>query len=455
MTEYDASQEDRIQLPTYWEPESVPRRADPREPVELDPEGPAKVAESLRWNEDDLRYALAQPAHAQYAPAALRHLDGEPDAEGAGIVSAVMHTRVRNGQDSLLRPEIDAWVAEHGLPFAAAAAVVRLSFYSWRAYKGTMRDCILRPLAVAEMHTLRWELERGIGALRGLLAHASEADYAAAVAAVEEHRNSPTERFIAMVLFPDEAAWAEEACREYPGLGNTSADVILWLTLDRPDLLALAGVKSLEHWQVSRDLLGTLMRNIGGAALPLFTSTLRQQIGTDTRHILLDAIAILPTDEAAAHLVARLGEEHVYQAASEAAKRYPRRLLRTIAAESATIAAELRPRLAALATDIPAEHRAALSDEDREAIEVLLTPSSTPRSCRRFSPLRRGLPRAPSASRRPSTSSRTRSRARSGPRAKRRRGRSRSTTTSRTTPTPTGRRRSARRRRAAAAPTSP
>ncbi|WP_112137476.1 DUF4132 domain-containing protein [Glycomyces dulcitolivorans] len=378
MTEYDASQEDRIQLPTYWEPESVPRRADPREPVELDPEGPAKVAESLRWNEDDLRYALAQPAHAQYAPAALRHLDGEPDAEGAGIVSAVMHTRVRNGQDSTLRPEIDAWVAEHGLAFAAAAAVVRLSLYSWRQYKGTMRDCILRPLTVAEMHTLRWELDRGIGVLRGLLAHASEADYAAAVAAVEEHRNSAAERFIAMVLFPDEAAWAEEACREYPGLGNTSADVILWLTLDRPDLLALAGVKSLEPWHVSRDLLGTVMRNIGGAALPLFTATLRQQIGTDIRHILLDAIAILPTDEAAAHLVSRLGEEHVYQAASEAAKRYPRRLLRTIAAESATIAAELRPRLAALAADIPAEHRAALSDEDREAIEALLAPSLTP-----------------------------------------------------------------------------
>ncbi|GAA2261894.1 hypothetical protein GCM10009853_013740 [Glycomyces scopariae] len=378
MTEYHASQEDRIVFPANWQPVRVPRRTDPGEPAVLDPGGPAEAARLIALHEDDLRHALGRPELARYADAALRHLDGAPDPEGAAIVSAVMWARERNGQMSVLRPELDAWVLEHGLPFAAVAALTRLGVSSWRKYNESMRDCTVRRYEHRELHTLRTHLDRGVETLRALLAHASATDYEAAVAAVEAHRTTPEARFIAMVLFPDELGWAEEACREYKAVGVSHADSILWLTLDRPELFTAAGLSGIEHWWVKRELLATVLHHIGGAALPFLNATLRQQVATDARHLLLDAVALLPTDEAAAQLVGTLGEEHVYQAATEAAKRYPRRLLRAAAVEAGTIGAELRPRLAALAADIPAEHRDALDPAGRAAIEALLAPSTTP-----------------------------------------------------------------------------
>ncbi|MQM28641.1 DUF4132 domain-containing protein [Glycomyces albidus] len=376
MNAYDPAQEDRLQLPSHWEPDRLPRRSDPGEPPVLDPDGPKEVARLIRYNEDDLRHVLAQHTAGDWSAAALRHLDGDPDPVGAGVVSAIMSSRPRNGQESMLRPELDAWVTEHGLPFAAAAAVARLRLRAWRSYNATMRDATLRWLTLREVGSVRWELERGIKVLRGLIANASEAEYAAAAAAVL--RDDPVERFLAMLLFPDEAAWAEEVCGEYKGNGDYGTDGLLWLTIDRADLFTAAGVTRIEPWLVKPDLLGAVLRNLGTAALPFLTATLAQQPPTGERHLLLDAIALLPGDAAADHLIGRLGEEHVYQAASDAAARYPRRVLRSVAAHADTIAPELRPRLAALAAAVPEEHRAALADGERAAVEALLAPSGTP-----------------------------------------------------------------------------
>jgi hypothetical protein len=373
---YEASQEDRLDLPSHWEPDHLPRRSDPGEPPVLDPEGPADVARFIRFNEDDVRHVLAQHGAGIPTAEALRHLDGEPDPLGAGVVSAIVSSRERNGQQSALRPELDAWVTEHGLPFAVTATITRLGLRAWRSYKATMRDATLRSLTLRELGSVRWEVDHGIRVLRGLLANASEADYAAAAAAAP--RDDPSERFLATLLFPDETAWTEEVCGEYKGNGDHSTDALLWRTIDRADLLASAGVTRLEPWLISRDTLGAVLRNLGAAALPFLTASLNQQIASSERHLLLDAIALVPSDEAAAYLVGRLGEEHMYQAAADAAKRFPRRVLRAVAAAADRTARELRPRLAALATDIPAEHRAVLADADRAAVEALLAPSPTP-----------------------------------------------------------------------------
>jgi hypothetical protein len=267
-------------------------------------------------------------------------------------------------------------VTEHGLPFAVTATTVRLGLRAWRAYKATMRDATLRSLTLRELGSVRWEFDRGIRVLRGLLANASEADYAAAAAAAL--RNDPVERFLTMLLFPDETAWTEEVCGEYKGNGDHSTDALLWLAIDRADLLATAGLTRIESWLITRDTIGVVLRNLGAAALPFLTASLNQQIASSERHLLLDAIALLPGDDAAAFLVGRLGEEHMYQAAAEAAKRFPRRVLRAVAAAADRTVPELRPRLAALAADIPAEHRAVLPGADRTAVEALLAPSPTP-----------------------------------------------------------------------------
>ncbi|RRS00742.1 DUF4132 domain-containing protein [Glycomyces terrestris] len=371
---YDASREDRLDLPAAWAPMPVPRRTDPGEPVALDPEAPQRVAEILRACEDDIRHVLAQ--HPAFAPAALRHLDGDPDPEGAAVLAAIARTRPGHTEISRLRPDLDAWVQEHGLGFAAAAALHRLGLHAWYGYKGSIRDTRMHWLTPPELHTLRSEIEHGLAAFRGLLAHASEADYAAAVAAVAPLRTSPAARFTAMALFPDEAGWAEEACREYQAVGY--ADAVVWCTVTRIEHLALTGITRFDQWGISRRFLGTVLRAFGGEALPYATASLQQQPGTDLRHLLLDAIALMPTDEAAAHLVGRLGEEYLFQAATLAAEHYPRRVLRTAAAAAARIEPELRPRLTALVAGIPAEHRDALAAGDRAAVDALLAPSPTP-----------------------------------------------------------------------------
>ncbi|GAA2149028.1 DUF4132 domain-containing protein [Glycomyces algeriensis] len=373
---YEAAQEDRLDLSSHWGTEPLPRRSAPGEAPVLDPNGPKDVARFIGFNEDDARHVLAQHGTRAWAGAALRHLDGEPNPVGAGVVSAIVASRERNGQESLLRPEIDAWAAEHGLPFAVTATVVRLQLRAWRAYKATMRDATLRSLTLGELGSVRWELDRGIRVLRGLLAHASEAAYAAAAAAAP--RNDPVERFLTTLLFPDESAWAEEVCREYKGNGDYSTDALLWLTIDRADLLTAAGLTRIGDWLINPETVGAVLRNLGADALPFLTASLQQQIGSRERHLLLDAIALLPSDDAAAHLVGRLGEEHMYQAAVAAAKRFPRRVLRTVAAAADSTVPELRPRLTALAADIPAAHRETLSAADQAAVEALLAPSPTP-----------------------------------------------------------------------------
>ncbi|MEU5155405.1 DUF4132 domain-containing protein [Glycomyces sp. NPDC021274] len=373
---YEASQEDRLDLPSHWGSDPLPRRSEPGEPPVLDPEGPKEVARIIRRNEDDVRHVLARHTAGIPTAEALRHLDGEPDPVGAGVVSAVLSSRERNGQYSMLRPELDAWVAEHGLPFAVTATITRLGLRAWRSYKATLRDATLRPLTLSELGSVRGEVDRGIRVLRGLLANASEADYAAAAAAAL--RGDPVERFLTMLLFPDETAWTEAVCGEYKGNGDHSTSVLLWRTIDRADLLVTAGLTRLDPWLITRDTVGAILRNLGADALPFLTASLHQQIASSERHLLIDAIALVPGEDAAAFLVSRLGEEHMYQAAAEAVKHFPRRVLRAIAAAADRTAPELRPRLAALAADIPAEHRAVLTDADRAAVEALLEPSPTP-----------------------------------------------------------------------------
>ncbi|MDN3241450.1 DUF4132 domain-containing protein [Glycomyces tritici] len=374
MTEHVALQEDQIELPAAWAVKPLPRRSDPGEPPVLDPEGAKDIERFIRENEADIRHVLSQSGIP--AAEALRHLDGEPDPVGAGVVTAIVSAREGNGQQSMLRPELDAWVTEHGLPFAVTATITRLGLRAWRGYKATMRDATLRPLVLRELGSIRWEVDRGIRDLRGLLAHASEADYAAAAAAAL--RGDPGERFLTTILFPDETAWTEEVCGEYKGHGTYNTDGLLWLTIDRADLLATAGLSRLEPWLINRETVGPILRNLGTDALPFLTASLHQQIASSERHLLIDAIALLPGDEAVSYLVGRLGEEHMYQAAAEAAKRFPRRVLQAVAAATDRTATELRPRLAALAADIPAEHRAVLTDAGRAAVEELLAPSPTP-----------------------------------------------------------------------------
>ncbi|MEU5874377.1 DUF4132 domain-containing protein [Glycomyces sp. NPDC047369] len=374
--------EDRLEIPARWLAELPPRRGvRTGEPPVLDSEGPKQVRGRLKFNDPDLRHALAQAYNADFAAAALRHLDGDPDPEGAAVLSALVMLEVK--RDSTLRPELDAWALDHGLAFAAAACAHRLAFHAWNAsgrwnQPHTIRERQVRRKTLHELGTLRWEFGRAFNALRGLLAAADDAEYEAAVAALDLTRTDPVSRFIATIVMPEQAAWAEEVCREHKGTGDAVTHMLLAMSVDRIDLLTAAGVSRLEPWAFNQDVAAALLDNLGTDALPVLAATSRQQIDVGDRKLILDAVGRLPSDEAVAHLIGRLDEAHVYEAAAAAAARFPGRVLHAVAAAARADVPELRPRLAALAEDATRAARVALEGDDAAVIADLLAPSAIP-----------------------------------------------------------------------------
>ncbi|SDD66120.1 DUF4132 domain-containing protein [Glycomyces harbinensis] len=381
MTDTVAPREDRLVVPEAWLDGLLPfrgRRTGP--PVELDPDAPERLRGLAKAHDADLRAALAQPDNQDFAAAGLRHLDGGLDAYGAGVVAVLLRGSDRHKSPSMLRPELDAWVLEHGLAFALTASLAALQVNPWNLYqRGKAIDIAQRKLAVVRLGhvgALFHEVQQGVKALRGLIAAADEAEYAAVVAAAAAFRTGPTERFLVGLLLPEQREWVDEVCREYKDLDGYYTDKILWEFVSTSEQLTAAGLSKLERWEAGTHLTGTLLHNLGAASLPVFTATLRQQVDGDGRANLLEAVGLIPGDEPMSYLVGNLAEPGVYRAAASAAARFPRRALRAIAAADAALAPELRPRLASLAALVPEAVRAA--HPDRAAIEALLACSSVP-----------------------------------------------------------------------------
>ncbi|MCD0444858.1 DUF4132 domain-containing protein [Glycomyces sp. A-F 0318] len=379
MTDTAAPREDQLEVP--WFDDLLPFRGRrPGGPVELDPEAPARVRGLIASHDAELRAALAAPENQDFAPAALRHLDGEADAYGAGVVAVLMRDSDQRRSPSALRPELDAWAADHGLAFAVAASLATMSLSSSNRYQHRKKVPIAeRRLAVAQvghLGALFQETHLGLKALRGLIAAADENEYAAVVTAAAAFRTGPVERFVTSLALPEQRAWADEVCREYATVKGYYSDKILWEIVSTPEQLAAAGLTKLEKWEATTRLTGTILHNLGAASLPVLTASLRQMLDAEARATLLEALCRIPTDEAMSYLVGNLTEPGVYGAAAAAAARFPHRALRILARAAA--APELRPRLAALAALVPAAVRD--GHPDRAAIEALFDAADIPQA---------------------------------------------------------------------------
>jgi hypothetical protein len=376
--------ENDLRLPDEWAEEVWHRRGSrPGKPFELKPAGPGRVRDFLRAKEDDLRASLARPENADIAAPALRHLDGEHDPDGAGYLAAYYNGTDLSKESSILRPHLDAWIIEHGLPFAVRAALARLSVgiddHSQVSASKIRRTIVYKGTTTRNLVSHRWEANGAIADLRRVLAAATDADRAAAVAAAAGRRTTHVERLIAALVFPDQRDWVEAVLGEFEDWDGSDIERLLWLVVDDPALLRAVKMTSLKPWHINHQKLAAMLQNLGPGALPFLTATLaRGQVAAWDRGLLLDAIGIVPSDEAAAYVVDRAAEPGAFHTAARTVERYPRRGLRVIAARAATAPPETRPRLAALARRVPAEHREALPEAIRAAIEALTAPSETP-----------------------------------------------------------------------------
>ncbi|MCC3761577.1 DUF4132 domain-containing protein [Glycomyces sp. TRM65418] len=378
MTEHVAPREDQLQLPTGWGARLLSRRGRRTgKPVEFDPEAAVELQRKVEGRAPKVRLALERAENAAYVGAAEAFIAGEPDPQGAAVVAALMCEEWVRTHSSWLRPELDAWTALHGLPFAVAAAVERLAFHHEASGNGNGYDNrVLVPnrFDYMSMHVHEYH-QGGIAAVRSLTADLADDAYAEVVAAAAAVRDTPLKRINAALLLPDETAWVDEAMPEYARLRSHGwTDPLIVQSLSSPAQFDAAGIGMLSDYHLDARSLAGILEAVGPAALPMLTAAAdsTDAYSTETRKLIYKAIAALPADQAMHYLVKHLGRPHVFEPATEAAERFPLRALRTVLEHADGTTGDARFRLIALAAAVPQAHRARLTGPERDAVESLL-----------------------------------------------------------------------------------
>ncbi|PRY56574.1 DUF4132 domain-containing protein [Glycomyces artemisiae] len=174
-----------------------------------------------------------------------------------------------------------------------------------------------------------------------------------------------------MVLLPDEPAWLLEAGADFmQSREHSYNDDFLWLSFADADQIAAVGLADADDPWLGYNALLTLVATLGTDALPVLTGPVGDAYPDyHGRGDLMHAIAMLPSDDAAAHLLTRLDLPSAFKAATKAAAAFPLRTLRTAArlAADTTEPAELAA-IAALADPALRVH---LTDAERAALDRL------------------------------------------------------------------------------------
>lgn len=411
MTEPVAVQEDQLRLPAEWTDWVLPRRGngtgapaepDPEasqkvalrgaaDPVEPDPDASRKVAAVVEARRDDLVASLEHPeCDPDLSRAGLAHLRGEPNPTGAAAVIALLRFAdpyrgalfQPGGERARANRELfAAVVADFGLPFAVCAGIEDLATaIHWGASTG-WDPTDLPTLAVGDSTDLIWTVwsdrEGVLPLARSLIAAASDDEYRRIIERAAGHRATALRRVAAAVLLPDERDWVAAACDVRAAFrGSSPIEQLVWSIVSDEDHVDRLGLTRLAPGYVHHRLVAELARNLGAAALPVLARTLEQKsLELAQRTLLFQAIAALPSDEAAMYLVEHAAELGALAAVKPAAVRYPHRFARAVAAKAADIPQADRVRLAgALRQEtVPLEAvLKGLDDAARAAVEAVL-----------------------------------------------------------------------------------
>ncbi|MGC4955094.1 DUF4132 domain-containing protein [Actinomadura citrea] len=266
--------------------------------------------------------------------AARRHLDGQADPAGAAVVAAVTAMGVGgHDQDKVYRAYVDAWIGEHGLAFAACALVELSRTKATRKGGGKWLGTWVGADRITDEYALRIP-DQEARRVRGLLAVASEADYADAVERLAAYRSGWCAGWLVSYLVPTREDWVDACCAAPPPQARRHD--LLWAvmsSLGRPEQLAAPYPARGLHWgQATRALLATMADGVGPGVLPfLLAEAAGGYLESEDRKRIFETVAILPTDEAFQALLDRLDGKHVRAALGEAARRFPVRALRLLA----------------------------------------------------------------------------------------------------------------------------
>ena len=331
-------------------------------------------AEALAEIDKVLRHPESDPLPAE---SGLAYLEGVPDPVGAAVVASI---DVHRSVGGVAWPFVDAWVADHGVPFAVCAYAEFGSATVDSAF-GSAEPRVVAASSRYGRHTRAWwGDEYALRRLRTLMAAAEDEVYAEAVERLAGCRRDSAQRAVVSYLVPDRRDWVDECCATPP------EDPIRWmllLALTSADQLAMLGDWMPERWwERPSGVVATMVDGLGAAMAPLLIGTLDRDLSVPETRTMLGALALLPSDEAFQALVDRVGRKHVQPALLSAMKRFPVRAMRLLAPATAgpsRAAGLARDLLAGHLTATPARTAAALPDlpPDVRAVIEALTEANT------------------------------------------------------------------------------
>ena len=354
-------------FPAEWLPRvHVRRGGGVRDETEVDVGAVEKARSVLAGDMSAVEAVLGEPSSDQGLVAAARaQLAGDVTPLGAAVVA------VLQGSESWAA---DAMVVEHGLAFAARAAVeVRRA----ETYRTQLRRVPVPVPAGSGVRTAR--------RVRTLLARASDAEHLAAEEAVDADRTDLGSMVSAAYLFPHRRDWVDEAFDEVErsnvgGYDRVRAFALLTYSVDTVGrleraLTARAVGRYLRH---GKEGLYTLVDGVGPDAMPALAVLLdpSPELDGDVRDVVLETMAEFPTAGTFDALLTRLKVKRVLPTLVDLARREPVVALHRFAASGDPLVGRLlerhlksHPELADL-DDLPDAARAAADDVRAAALAV-------------------------------------------------------------------------------------
>ncbi len=314
--------EDAWVMPGAWLRDVVRQRGfDPAPEFSLDTAMAAQARQAVLDQTAEIERALShEDSDEEMVKAARDHLAGRANPVGAAAIAAVTRTGL---------PSVHAWIADHGIVFAAVAVVERMGMIFTKQYdtqRGAWTEVCLQKVN-GRFHPFATEPEgQMLTAVRYALAVADDAERADAEAALEGLNGSPGME-VRSYLVPSRTDWFDQVC----GKSYTPGD---WWMLPCSAIDYEGFAKAGKSLTASAFVLYTAVYVLGPAVAPLLAPELdsesRYQRAVGRQQV-LKVLSLLPTDEAFTILLDRLDKKHVRSAVLSAMAAFPARAARLLA----------------------------------------------------------------------------------------------------------------------------
>jgi hypothetical protein len=334
--------EDVLVMPEDWLDRLHPRRGGAGvRPFTPDPQARARFDQMLADRRDEVDTVLAAASTPPAVRAAAEQwLAGDAVPAGAAAVASIPTNGL--GSEAAL---VDTWINEHGLRFAAHAAV-ELAAMTIADDAQPFGHGRLDPTADPGVRYRRTS-DRQDGLLAGLpallrvraaLAAAPEEEFERVSDALAAYRSgSPYARLASSVLLP-RPDWLEEDVADALSAGESSRCLMLLYAVGTAKQAASLA-REVEPYDLAGTdkLVITLVDGVGAGAAPALFHWFDAQFliygGQVSPQLLLSVLAQLPGDEVMHGLLSRSGQRSARLALLAAAERFPARAMRILAEE--------------------------------------------------------------------------------------------------------------------------